>query len=149
MITAGAATNIEFKPRNLSGTTWEGFNGGGNNYITYKEYGRASWTPVSPTNGEVLSITYDNATGPLVGATNVNAWIGYDEGWSASAAYRMTNIGGTVWNGAITVSTNYRLSANIIFNGQTNGSATVLWDNETAGRFNRAFISPRPYGVTP
>lgn len=149
VISGAAATNIEFKPRNLSGTTWEGFNAGGDNYKAFKEYGRATWSPVSPTNGEVLTITYDAGSGPLVGATNVNSYIGYNESWSAAAAYKMTNTGGTIWNGAITVSTNYNLSVNIIFNGQTNGSATVIWDNETVGRFNRAYISPRPYGVAP
>ena len=150
VISAAAASNIEFKVLNRAESIWEGFNGGGNNYQAYKEYGRATWSPQSPTNGAVLAITYDSSSGVLAGgATNVNAWIGYDESWSDSAAYVMTNTGGSTWIGAITVATNHALSVNIIFNGRTNGSPTVLWDNETAGRFNRAFISPRPYGVAP
>ncbi len=145
-ITPAAGSNITFKPRNLSGSTWEGFNGGGTDYITYKGFGRCIWSPLYPTNGEALNIDYDTATGPLMNATSVFAHIGYDEGWLDTADYPMTNTGGTAWNTVIAVSTSRTLSVNIIFNGQTNGSATVLWDNETAGRFNRAFITPRPYG---
>ncbi len=147
-ITAGAATNIEFKPRNLSGSTWENL-WGADNYITYKEYSRVTWTPVYPTNGEVFTINYDASSGPLVGATSMNAWVGYEEQFFAGANYPMTNTAGTIWETAFPVSTNYKLSVNMYFNGKTNGSPTEIWDNENTGRRNRAFITPRPYGVTP
>ncbi len=147
-ITAGAATNIEFKPRNLSGSTWENL-WGADNYITYKEYSRVTWTPVYPTNGEIFTITYDATTGPLVGATSMNAWVGYEEQFFAGANYRMTNTVGATWVTAFPVSTNYQLSVNMYFNGKTNGSPAEIWDNENTGRRNRAFIIPRPYGVTP
>lgn len=147
-ITAGAATNIEFKPRNLSGSTWENL-WGADNYITYKEYSRVTWTPVYPTNGEVFTINYDASSGPLVGATSMNAWVGYEEQFFAGANYPMTNTAGTIWETAFPVSTNYKLSVNMYFNGKTNGSPVEIWDNENTGRRNRAFIKPRPYGVTP
>ena len=142
LISEAVATNIEFKPRNLSGTQWEGMGGGGENYRAYKGYGRATWTPNSPTNQELFTITYNAAGGPLAAATNVNAYYGFEEQWFDAGNHTMTNIGGSVWEIAFPVPTNRSLSVNFVFNGQTNGSATVFWDSESTagGRANRAFI---------
>lgn len=133
-----ANPNIEFKPRNLSGTTWEGFGGGGDNYRAYRGYLRATWSPSSPTNEELFTITYDQAGGPLAAATNINAHVGFDEPWTVigDGTRTMTNIGGTVWQLAFPVPTNASLSVNWVFNNGT------LWDSEGgAGRQWRAFIN--------
>jgi hypothetical protein len=101
--------------------------------------------PSAPTNGELFTITYNAAGGLLAAATNVNAYVGFEEQWFDAGERRMTNTGGTVWSLAFPVPTNRGLSVNFIFNGQTNGSPTTLWDNESVGRLNRAMISPSPY----
>lgn len=134
-----AATNIEFKPRNLSGSQWEGMGGGGENYRAYKGYGRATWSPNSPTNQEILTITYDQAGGPLAAATNINAYVGFEEQWYDAGNRAMTNIGATTWEIAFPVPTGRVLSVNFVFN---NGAT---WDSESSGgRLNRAFIGPAP-----
>lgn len=142
LIDSTAPATIEFKPRNVSGSVWEGMGGGPANYLAYKGFGRASWTPLSPTNGEVLTITYDNSTGPLTNAAAINAWVGFEEQWFGASNVPMTNIGGTVWQTAIIVPTNRRLSVNFVFNNGLGG-----WDSENTpgGRLNRAFIAPNPY----
>lgn len=146
-LTVGVADSsiVVFKARSTDGT-WES----GSDVYAYKGYGRMTWSPASPTNGELLAITYNANGGPLAAATNVNAYVGFDEGWSDVGNRRMTNAVGetNVWVISFVVPTNRTLSVNAVFN---NGGAT--WDSEgnpgTGGRQNRVFITPRPYGVTP
>ncbi len=142
-ISSAAATNIEFKPRNAGGSTWEGMGGGGNNYRAYKGFARANWSPISPTNGGTLTITYDNSTGELTNMSPIYAWVGYEEQWFDSSAIPMTNVGGTLWQMALTVPTNRALSVNFVFRN-ADGS---IYDSESdpGGRINRAFIAPNPY----
>ena len=143
LIDSLSTSNIEFKPRNLAGSTWEGMGGGGNNYRAYKGFGRATWSPVSPTNGETLTITYDNSTGRLTNSPTISAWLGYDEFWSDTTSIPMTNIGGTLWQMAITVPTNRTVSVNFVFR---NASGSIYdGESDPGGRLNRAFISPNPY----
>ena len=140
-ISEASSTNIEFKPRNLSGSTWEGVGGGGDNYRAYKGYGRATWTPNSPTNGELLTIQYDAAGTPLATASTVNAWVWFDENAGAAGNRAMTNLGGSVWTLGFPVPTNAFHSVDLVFN-----SAGLLWDseNDNTGRANRIFITPTP-----
>jgi hypothetical protein len=141
LVTPAMPFNTEFKARSVSGD-WDS----GGNYYAYKGAGRATWTPNSPTNGELFTIVYDANGGPLTAATNVNAYIGYEEAWFEAGDRRMTNtLGNTnVWTLAFEVPTNRSLSVNFVFN---NGAGT--WDSKdnpaTGGRENRAFISPTPY----
>lgn len=133
--------NIEFKPRNLAGSVWEGFGGGGENYRAYRGTLRSTWSPNSPTNGGLVTITYDQAGGPLAAATNINAHSGFDEPWTDIATRTMTNIGGTVWELSVVVPTNASLSVNWVFNNVGSGT-TTNWDSEGgAGRVWRAFIN--------
>lgn len=145
---AADATNIEFKPRSVAvvGTVWEGMGGGGDNYRAYKGVGRATWTPNSPTNLELLTITYNAAGGPLAASPNVNAYVGFEEQWYDAGDRNMTNIGGTTWELAFPVPSNRSLSVNWVFNNRTNGVGGI-WDSETTtgGRLYRAFIGPNPY----
>lgn len=145
VINEAASSNIMFKPRNLTGTIWEQMSSEipDNNYIVYKGFGRASWTPLAPTNEGVLTITYDNATGPLTNSPTVSAWLGYEEQWFDSSAIPMTNIGGTLWETAVMIPTNRSLSVNFVFRN----AAGSIWDKESTpgGRLNRAFITPNPY----
>lgn len=138
LVSESASTTVIFKARTVSGN-WDF----GPDVYAYKGTGRASWTPQSPTNGEILTITYDNATGPLTNSPTVSAWLGYDEPWFGSSAIPMTNIGGTLWETAITVPTNPVLSVNFVFR---NASGTI-YDSESSpgGRQYRVFINPPPY----
>jgi hypothetical protein len=138
------STTVIFKARTTDGV-WDS----GPDIYAYKGVERVVWSPNSPTNGELFTITYDASSGPLVGATSMNAWVGYEEQFLAGANYPMTNTVGSTWETAFQVSTNYKLSVNMYFNGKTNGSPAEIWDNENTGRRNRAFITPRPYGVSP
>ncbi|HBA85196.1 MAG TPA: hypothetical protein DCZ95_13995 [Verrucomicrobia bacterium] len=147
LVGEAASSNIEFKIRNLGGSTWLGMGGDENwrpNYLAYKGVLRASWSPSMATNGQLLNVSYDADGGPLAGATNVNAYVGFDENWAAANTRRMTNLGGTVWDLAFPVPSNYSLSVNFVFNGNTNATATV-WDSESgspiAGRQWRVFIA--------
>ncbi|HMP77572.1 MAG TPA: hypothetical protein PKE12_14855 [Kiritimatiellia bacterium] len=145
LVDNATSSNVMFKPRNLAGTVWEQMTSGipDNNYIVYKGFGRATWSPISPTNGETLTITYDNSTGKLTNSPTISAWLGYDEFWSDSSSIPMTNIGGTLWQTAITVPTNRTLSVNFVFR---NASGTIYdGESDPGGRLNRAFIAPNPY----
>ena len=136
-----ASPNFEFKPRNVSGTVWEGVGGGGDNYRAYRGTLRATWTPNSPTNGGTITITYDQAGGPLAAATNINAHLGFDETWNNLTTNVMANIGGTVWQLSIPVPTTAVLSVNWVFNNKYSGT-TTNWDSELGGgRVWRAFIN--------
>ena len=146
VIDGAASSNIEFKARNLSGSTWCGMGGSpGGNYYAYKGLLRASWEPNTVTNGELMTITYDAAGGNLETATNVNAYVGFDEGWYESGNRTMTNVAGTVWEIAFPVPTNYSLSVNFVFNGNIPPGGGQEWDSESsgpiAGRQWRAFIA--------
>lgn len=137
-VSEAAPTAVIFKARTVSGE-WDS----GPDVYAYKGTGRATWTPISPTNGEVLTITYDNATGPLTNSPTISAWLGFDEPWFGTTAIPMTNIGGTLWQTAIVVPTNRVLSVNWVFR---NASGSI-YDSESSpgGRQYRAFISPSPY----
>jgi hypothetical protein len=137
-VSESAPTAVIFKARTVSGN-WDG----GPDVYAYKGTGRATWSPHSPSNGQVLTITYDNSSGPLTNSPTVSAWIGFDEPWFGASAIPMTNIGGTLWQTAITVPTNRVLSVNFVFRN----AAGSIWDSETSpgGRQYRAFISPSPY----
>ena len=131
---------LEAKSRSLSGI-WEG----GPNVYIYRGEGRATWSPNAPEKGEILNITYDANGGPLAAATDVNAWVGFDDQWFESANRKMTNaIGETnIWEIAFPVPTNYTLSVNFVFNDGSN------WDSEgnpgNGGRVYRAFLDPTPF----
>lgn len=141
-----AATNIEFKPRNLSGSTWEGMGGGGANYRAYRGNGNATWVPDTPTNGELLTVTFNAAGTILSNSPNVNAYVGFDELWADAGDRAMTNMGGSIWELAFPMPSNRSLSANIVFNNRTNGVGGVWFsENDNGGRINRVFIGPSPY----
>lgn len=139
VIGAGAASNIEFKVRNLTGTIWCGMGGDEGwrpNYVAYKGTMRATWSPEVVTNGSLMTITYDSTGGNLVTSAVVYAHVGYDEGWAGTVDLPMTNVGGNVWTLSFPVPTNYYTSVNFVF---TDG---VLWDSEgSGGRLWRAFIA--------
>lgn len=138
------ADTIEFKARNLAGTTWLGMNDVGGNYMAYKGDLRATWTPATATNDQLFTITYDAAGGTLAAATSVYAHLGFDESWGDVADRPMTNIGGTVWQLAFTVPTNHTLSINFVFNGNVPPGGGQFWDSESSsplGRLWRAFIA--------
>lgn len=138
------STVVQFKARTTDGN-WDS----GPDVFAYKGIGRLTWSPASPTNGELLSLTYNANGGPLAAATNVNAYVGFDEGWFDAGNRPMTNVLGetNIWEIAFPVPTNRYLSINAVFN---NGGT---WDSEgnpgNGGRQNRIFITPRPYGVGP
>jgi len=126
-------TEIKFKPVDKAvPTIYDGMNGGGSDYFMFVGDLRAAFTPINPTNGEILSVTYDAAGGPLASATNVNAYYGFDEGWFSAAAHKMTNVIGetNIWEIAFPVPTNVTVSINFVFNGAAAGP--VLWDSEGA-----------------
>lgn len=133
-----ASSTVVFKARTMSGI-WDS----GPDVYAYKGTGRATWTPNSPTNGEVLTITYDNSTGNLTNSPTVSAWLGFDETWAEASAIPMTNIGGTTWQLSLAVPTNRVLSVNFVFRN----AAGTIWDNESSpgGRQYRVFIQPAPY----
>ncbi|MCS6771681.1 MAG: hypothetical protein NZ740_06600 [Kiritimatiellae bacterium] len=137
-VSPSAPTAIIFKARTVS-ENWDN----GPDVYAYKGNGRATWTPNSPTNGGLLTITYDSSTGPLNGSPTVSAWVGFDEPWHGVSAIPMTNIGPNLWQLAITVPTNRVLSVNWVFRN----AAGTTWDSESTpgGRQYRAFISPPPY----
>jgi hypothetical protein len=146
-IPEAAENKIEFKVRNLSGSIWLGMGGDEGwrpNYLAYKDSLRATWIPSIATNGQLLDISYDATGGPLAAATNVSAYVGYDENWLGAGTKPMTNQGGSVWNVAFPVPSNYTLSVNFVFNGNTNATTTV-WDSESSspitGRQWRVFIA--------
>lgn len=143
-VALGDSTVVVFKARTTAGD-WDS----GPDVFAYKGIGRLTWSPSSPTNGELLSLTYNANGGPLAAATNVNAYVGFDEAWSDAGNRRMTNTLGetNIWELTFAVPTNRSLSVNAVFN---NGSA---WDSEgnpgNGGRQNRIFLTPKPYGVQP
>lgn len=138
------STAVVFKARTTTGD-WDG----GPDVYAYKGIGRMTWSPDSPTNGQLLTINYNANGGPLSAATNVDARIGFDEAWFDVGERRMTNILGetNLWEITFEVPTNRSLSVNAVFR---NGST---WDSEgnsaNGGRQYRIFITPRPYGVGP
>lgn len=138
-VSEAASTDVIFKARTTSGD-WDG----GPDVHAYKGTSRASWSPPSPTNGDIFTVTYDAAGGPLAAATNIYAHLGFDEPWYGVGDFPMTNSGGTIWTISVTVPSNIVLSVNFVFN---NGAGT--WDSEgnpgTGGRQYRAFLSPYPY----
>ena len=87
--------------------------------------GRRHRTPDQPTTGALFTVTFDTAGTALAGATNVNIHMGYDPGWSEASARSMTNIAGSVWEYATTVSTNATVSVNWVFNGQITGPVGI------------------------
>jgi hypothetical protein len=137
------STVVVFKAR-----TTDGVYDPGPDVFAYKGIGRLTWSPSSPTNGEVLSLTYNANGGPLSAATNVNAYVGFDE-WAVPGNRAMTNVLGetNIWELAFPVPTNRYLSVNAEFN---NG---VTWDSKdnagNGGRQYWIFITPRPYGAGP
>ncbi len=141
-----ANTEIKFKPRNLAGSFWDGMGGGGNDFFAYIGDLRASYSNPNPTNGELLTITYNANGGPLAAATNVNAYLGFDEQWFSAANRTMTNTPGNtnIWEVAVTVPTNALLSVNFVFNNGPVGGGGTTWDSEGSappnGRQWRLFI---------
>jgi len=133
-------TEIKFKPRNLSGTQWEGMGGGGNDYFFYVGDLRASYTPNNPTTNDIFNIVYDANGGPLAAATNINAYVGFDEQWFIAGNRRMTNALGetNIWELAFPVWTSATFSINFVFNNGT------IWDSEGTpppnGRQWRVFL---------
>jgi len=137
--------NIEFKPRNLSGSLWQGMGGDGPgqpNFRAYKDTLRATWDPNMPTNRGNITITYDATGGPLAAATNVNVYLGFEEFWLGASNRPMTNIGGVVWQRSVTIPSNYFQSVNFVFNNQGCTLCTTNWDSENdgGGRQWRAFM---------
>lgn len=139
-LTGSTPAFVEFKARSVAGD-WEA----GDNVRAYKGEGRATWTPARPESGEVLTVTYDAAGGPLETATAVYAHLGFDEGWFGSEDLEMTSEGGTLWSLDVTVDTNAALSVNFVFR---NAGGNV-WDSEgnhgNGGRQYRVFLDPYPY----
>ncbi len=137
-------TEIKFKPRNLSGSFWDGMGGGGNDFFVYVGDLRASYSNPNPTNGELLTITYDANGGPLAASTNVRAYVGFDEQWFGAGNRQMTNTAGNtnIWEVSFEVPTNVVLSINFVFNGAIGAGTT--WDSEGSappnGRQWRLFI---------
>lgn len=141
LVSTGASpVFLEFKAKSVSGT-WEG----GDNVRAYKGVGRATWSPDRPTNGEIVTITYDAAGGPLESVSPVYAHVGFDESWFDTSDPEMTNTGGTVWTLQIPVNTSAVLSVNFVFRDLDG----TIWDSEgnqgTGGRQYRAFLDPYPY----
>jgi hypothetical protein len=124
-------TEIKFKPVDKPAPSiYDGMNIVGSDYYIYVGDLRASFSPINPTNGELLTVTYNALGGPLAGATNVSAHYGFDEGWVNASAHTMTNVLGdtNVWEIAFPVPTNVTVSINFVFNGSKVGP--LLWDSE-------------------
>lgn len=132
--------SFQFKFRDLAGANWWGPEGtGGKDFSLYKGPSSASWTPAVPTNGGLLTITYDADTGPFPAATNVFAHVGFDEPWFDTASRTMTNVSANLWEVALTVPTNVTTSVNFVFN---NGAGTWHSESDNGGREWRAFVGP-------
>lgn len=140
ILTGAAPAGVQFKARSVAGD-WES----GDNIRAYKGVGRATWTPEHPTNGEIVTITYDAAGGPLAAISPVYAHLGFDEDWFDTDGREMTNTGGSVWTLQIPVNTNAKLSMNFVFRTATSS----IWDSEgnegTGGRQYRVFLNPPAY----
>ncbi len=146
-VPAGPVGSLPFKFRNKDESPFYGYNDSvaGNpldNYQMYRGDLRATWTPEAPTNGELFTLTYDAAGGVLETSVAVNAYVGRGTGeqYLDAANRPMTNIGGTVWQIAFPIPTNYSDSVNFVFNDGPVGGGSTTWDNENSGRRWRAFI---------
>jgi len=84
--------------------------------------GTASFNPPAPSGCGNVTITYAIGDGPLLGATNIQLYIGIN-GWSNAADRVMTNQGGGTWVTTLPVELG-TFEWNLAFN---NGSGT--WDN--------------------
>jgi hypothetical protein len=133
-------TEIKFKPRDLAGANWDGMGGGGNDFFLYLGDLRASFSNPNPTNGELLTITYDANSGPLSNSVAINAYVGFDEFWNDAGPRAMTNTLGetNIWELTFPIPTTTVLSVNMVFNNGT------TWDSESAappnGRQWRLFL---------
>ena len=128
----GAGGNIlEFKPHD--GDVWLG----GDNLKAIRG-GKATWMPDVPVPGEIFALSFDADGTVLATATNLEIHLGFD-GWQGVTDPPMTNAGGTVWQYAFPVPTNYSVRVDWVFRGQTNGSFTTNW--YSPGIDWRAFMS--------
>jgi len=136
-LTAGVEDAIEYKVR--SGDTWLG----GGNLKAIRGGAGATWTPDQPVTGELFAVTFDAAGTVLETATNLELHVGFD-GWADVTDPQMTNTGGTVWEYTFPVPTNYSISVDWVFRGQTNGSFETNWYSPNADwkAFLDSFVNP-------
>lgn len=125
---AVSGSSLVFKPRGGSDYTW--LDGG--DYKAVRGTGGATWSPMPPVSGSLLTLTLDVAGTPLAAATNVNLHIGFDN-WQDVTEPPMTNTSGTLWEYSFTVPSNRSVSVDWVFN---NGSTWY-----SAGDW-RAFMAP-------
>lgn len=131
-LTTNSPVVTEFKSRRLEGT----YEDGDNNFVT-RGFFRATYSPLSPTNGELFTITYDANGGILAAATNVNAHVGFGQNWDFTSGRKMTNTLGetNIWELSFLVPTNITTSINFVFNNGTS------WDSPGNGGINwRVFL---------
>jgi len=126
-----------FKIREGSGPeTWWPDPGG--DILLYRgEHPTVSWSPNVVQTGQVLSITFDTAGGPLASATSVYVHSGFDE--QPWVDRPMTNVVDTTWAFAITVPTNVHTSFGFVFN---NGAGTWYSESSLGGRKFMVFVEP-------
>jgi hypothetical protein len=129
---AADGSGLEFKPRGGPAFTW--LDGG--NFKAVRGTGGASWSPMPPVPGELVTISLDVAGTPLAAATNVNLHHGFDN-WQGVTSPPMTNTAGTVWAYSFIVPAERSLSIDWVFNGYAGGPQ--IW--YSAGDW-RAFMSP-------
>lgn len=119
---------------------------GGNDYRA-QYAGRATWTPDPVAPGAILSITYNTAGGPLVGATSLYLHVAFD-GWEGSGWQgiinnprpALTEVGGGIWTIDLEVPTNRFRTVNFCFTTLPTTDAGT-WDNNGL-RDWQAFIQP-------
>ncbi len=125
---AADGSGLAFKPRGGPDSTW--LDGG--DFKAVRGTGGASWNPMPPVSGELLTIALDVAGTPLAAATNVNLHRGFDN-WQDVSSLPMTNTAGTVWECAFPVPTNRTVSVDWVFNNGATWYSAGDW---------RAFMAP-------
>ncbi|MDR0993637.1 MAG: hypothetical protein LBN38_03600 [Verrucomicrobiota bacterium] len=105
--------------------------------------GPSTWMPDQPIPGDVFTVTLDAAGTPIAAAEAIHIHLGFDSGWYEAATRPMTNTGGSIWEYALPIPTNYTESVNWLFNASLDGE-TLYWYNPFGDwkAFFSTFVNP-------
>ena len=99
-VPATAMSRLAFVFHDAAGTTWH------NNYTNNWQalLGRASVSPAPPVAGSNVTIRYEADMGPLAGATQVQAWVSFNDGhFPTTDGVAMTHVSGARWECTVPV----------------------------------------------